>query len=76
MRSRRDRSFAVELGARLRLAREAEGMTQDELASRIGRTRANVSNVELGYSCPSAHGLRDICQALGCSAGYLLGLEP
>jgi transcriptional regulator with XRE-family HTH domain len=45
-----DRAYdvAADLGAAIRRAREARGMTQAELARAIGTSPAEVSNVELG----------------------------
>jgi Zn-dependent peptidase ImmA (M78 family)/DNA-binding XRE family transcriptional regulator len=38
----------IELGRRLRLAREARGLTQDDVAQQLGTSRATVAQMELG----------------------------
>lgn len=35
-------------GMRIRIIREAVGMTQEELAKRVGYTRVSVTNIETG----------------------------
>src|SRR5207302_10198624 len=53
-----------ELAERVRQARERVGMTQAELASRIGSTQPAVARLEAGGITPSLHTLRRIAAAL------------
>lgn len=62
------------LGKRIKEVREAKGLTQPELAERIGSTDRNVSNYETGYSFPSVKVLYKISVELDASIDYLLGL--
>lgn len=62
--------------ARLTLAREASGLTQTELAKRVGLTPGAVSQYERGYSRPSPPVLRHMSMALGFPAAFLAGGEP
>ncbi|WP_346207593.1 helix-turn-helix transcriptional regulator [Caldifermentibacillus hisashii] len=62
------------LGKRIKEVREAKGLTQPELAERIGSTDRNVSNYETGYSFPSVKVLYQISVELDASIDYLLGL--
>ena len=55
---------AFELAERVRRARERAGMTQAELASRIGSTQPAVARLEAGGTTPSLHTLRRIAVAL------------
>ena len=62
-------------GGRLRAARELRGMVQSDLGDATGIPANRISNYELGYSYPQARSLIAICEALDCSADYLLGLD-
>jgi ribosome-binding protein aMBF1 (putative translation factor) len=55
---------AFELAERVRRARERVGMTQAELASRIGSTQPAVARLEAGGVTPSLDTLRSIAAAL------------
>lgn len=56
----------------LRLRR---GLSQKELAERVGIPPNRISNYELGINLnPPLETLRRFCIALGCPAGVLLGL--
>ena len=46
--SGQDKDILRLMGARIRSAREAAGISQDELAARIGLTRTSVTNIEAG----------------------------
>jgi ribosome-binding protein aMBF1 (putative translation factor) len=56
---------AFELAERVRLAREKLGITQAELADRIGSTQPAVARLEAGGVSPSLDTLRKIADALG-----------
>lgn len=64
-------------GERLRTAREAVGMSQVALASRIGHSGPSwVSRVENGKgSLPDIVAVRKIALAMGVATDYLLGLD-
>lgn len=38
----------VAMGAKIRIVREALGLTQDDLATRVGLNRTSVTNIEAG----------------------------
>ena len=61
----REAKEAFELAARVRQARERVGLTQAELAARIGSTQPAVARLEAGGSTPSLRTLRRIAAALG-----------
>lgn len=65
----------MEFGNRIRKARERRKMTQEKLAKEIGVNVASVIHYETGKTMPSSFILLCICQALGCSADWLLGLR-
>ncbi len=56
---------AFELAERVRQARERVGLTQAELAARIGSTQPAVARLEAGGNTPSFATLRRIAAALG-----------
>jgi len=56
---------AFALADRVRQARERVGLTQAELASRIGSTQPAVARLEAGGTTPSFATLRRIAAALG-----------
>lgn len=63
------------LGRKISEYRQNKGMTQEELAGRIGVTPQALSKWERGQSLPDVSLLTDLCQTLGCGADYLLGIE-
>lgn len=72
----RQRQEATDFGERLAALRRQRGLTQVELAERIGATQRSISY----YESPSGHApapvLGKLAQALEVSADELLGLSP
>ncbi len=66
----------AELGARIRAARLAQGLTQDQLARAVGVTRSAVAQWETGRAGQVGGNLARIARFLGTSAAYLLTGEP
>lgn len=64
------------LGARLKRIRTEKGITQVELAKRLGSIQAVVSSYECGKAHPNHETLARMAQALGVSTDYLLGIAP
>ncbi len=60
---------------RLRLAREAAGLNQSELAEKIGVTRNVISMVEKGKQSLATRHVVKACRVLGVSADHLLGMD-
>ena len=60
-------------GARLRLARQARGFSQQQLAGMAGVSRQAVSAVESGHSDPSLRVALELAQALGMTVEELFG---
>lgn len=56
---------AFELGARVRTERERLGLTQAELAERMGTTQPTVARLEAGGVTPSLDTLHRAAEALG-----------
>ncbi len=64
---------ATDPGVRLRLARQARGYSQQQLAGMGGVTRQAVSAVEAGHSDPSLRVALALAQALGMTIEELFG---
>jgi transcriptional regulator with XRE-family HTH domain len=56
--------------------RKLQGFTQTQLAQNVGITQAFLAEIEKGRKRPSLEVLEKLCDALGCSADYLLGIPP
>ncbi|MDP3675571.1 MAG: helix-turn-helix transcriptional regulator [Novosphingobium sp.] len=65
-------SVRKRVGANLRRAREAEGISQEELADRSGLHRTYVSGVERGIRNPTVIVLEKIAKALKVKTSSLL----
>lgn len=63
-------------GEKLRQARKRANLTQKQLADRIGALHNSVSQWECGINRPSQDVIRALCDALGVTADYLLGIAP
>jgi transcriptional regulator with XRE-family HTH domain len=61
-----------EIGRKIFKAREEAGISQEELASRLGLTQAALSNYELGKRRIHLAGLESIAGALGKPLGYFI----
>jgi transcriptional regulator with XRE-family HTH domain len=61
------------LGDRLRSAREARGLTLDQLSASTGISKAHLSRLESGARQPSVGILVELAAALGTRVGPLLG---
>jgi transcriptional regulator with XRE-family HTH domain len=60
-----DARVAYELGRRLRDLREAYGLTQRQLAERVGTTQSVIARLEAGGTKPSLSTLERVASALG-----------
>ena len=68
-----DEEFKLTLGDKIRAVRRARGLTQEELASKIGIRGYQISGYESGRNLPSLTTFEWICKALDISASKLLG---
>lgn len=60
-----DAQESLALGIRVRTERERRGITQSELAGRMGTTQPAVARLEAGGVTPSLGTLRRVADALG-----------
>jgi transcriptional regulator with XRE-family HTH domain len=61
---------------RIRMARVAAGLTQEELAKRLGRSKTYIVHLENGTRRVKADALQDIAAVTGTTVSALLGEEP
>lgn len=71
----RDTQLAEALAYRLRLAREAKGLTQQQVAAYLGMSAVNYGDFERGRRQVSLGYLSALAQLLDHSVGWLLGLD-
>ena len=62
-------------GERMKEQRNRSGLTQNDLAVKIGGSQNQIKNYERGARVPNSDTLARIAKALGCSADYLLTLS-
>ena len=67
--------MSYQIGLRIRKFREANNMTQKQLADKIGVTGSRVSNWEQGIHRPDVDILANICTALNVSPSELLDIH-
>ena len=65
----------VDFSAKLRDLRKQAGMTQQQLADKLGITKSVVSYYELSERTPSPEVLKDLALIFRVSTDYLLGIE-
>ena len=61
-----------QLGIRVKTAREAKNLTQEQLSEKLGLSNNFISNIERGRSKPSLETLVKICTALDTTPDFLL----
>ena len=64
--------MSVDLCNRIKLARRKEGLTQGELAEKLGITYPTLNKYERGHRAPNAVLLSHMAKLLGCDPGWLL----
>lgn len=66
----------MELGDRIRLRREELGLSQDELAQKLGyKSRSSINKIEKGQNDIPQSKVSEFAIALDTTAEYLLGLD-
>lgn len=60
---------------RIKALRESAGLTQAELARRLGITRSSVNGWEMGLVLPSTALLVELSRTFHVSTDYILGLD-
>ncbi len=68
-------NIASKVGSRIRILRQAAGLTQSELAATAYVTRQSVGNWERGNTLPDVQSLQLVAKALNTTVDGLLGDE-
>ncbi len=61
---------------RIKTLREQSGMTQAQLAKRLGISRSAVNAWEMGISCPSVFYLMELADIFHMTTDYILCRDP
>lgn len=64
------------LGLRILASRKSKGMTQEELALKVGVAKNTITGYEKGIREPNVLTLKALAATLDVSGDYLLGIEP
>ena len=67
--------MGVFFGDRIRNGRKAAGLTQRQLADRLGVSNTSISNWEKGLSRPDADMIQKLCHILTLDPNYFYGTE-
>lgn len=63
------------MGARIKECRKKNGLSQDELAVKLGMKRTNIANYESGRVVPPGYVLLDLADIFGVTTDFILGLS-
>ena len=63
------------LAEKIKTIREQLGMTQAELARKLGLTRSSINGWEMGLSVPSTQYIVELAKLFRVSTDYLLGMK-
>lgn len=63
------------LAEKIKTIREQLGLTQAELARKLGLTRSSINGWEMGLSVPSTQYIVELAKLFRVSTDYLLGME-
>lgn len=59
-----------EIGKKLRMLRKGRGLTQQDVAQRLGMVRATISNYEVGRRTPHLSDLKRFAELYGVNLAY------
>lgn len=68
--------LAIDMGYRLRLIRERNGLSQRELAKRAGITNSNISMIEQGLVSPSINSLARVLSGIPMTLAQFFACDP
>ena len=60
------------IGVRIMQRRKTAGLTQDELAEKVGLSPNHISNIECGKNLPTTKFILQVCSILGETPDYYL----
>lgn len=62
------------IAEKIKLLRESKGMTQTDIAKKLGITRSSVNAWEMGISIPSTQYIVELALLFNVSSDYILGI--
>src|SRR5690554_7191225 len=68
--------LATNIGARLKVIRERNGLSQRELAKRAGITNSNISMIEQGLVSPSINSLARVLSGIPMTLAHFFACNP
>lgn len=68
--------LAIDMGYRLKLIRERNGLSQRELAKRAGITNSNISMIEQGLVSPSINSLARVLSGIPMTLAQFFACDP
>lgn len=63
------------IGNNIRNVRISRGLTQEDVAERMGVVKATISSWELDWTRPKMDKLEELCAALGCEKSDIVGKD-
>ena len=63
----------IEIGKKIRILRNYQGMSQGKLATLSGQSPSYIPQIENGIKCPTVEVLENICYALGITLADFFG---
>lgn len=72
----RKEALSVDIGKRLRIARERAGLTINDVSSILGWDRQTIGTWETGFAYPPIKKLREMCRLYRVSLDYIVNGNP
>ena len=63
----------IKIGANIKAIRKSRGMTQEQLAEKLGVVKATISSWEIDRTQVKMENVVELCEALGCQSDDLIG---
>lgn len=67
-----DRDYLIRMGERISIRRKERGITQEQMAEKMGVSLQTVSNIECGKKATNPENIAKICRTLNTTADYIL----
>lgn len=65
----------MNIGTNIKAIRKSRGLTQEEVAERMGLVKATISSWETGRTRPNMSKLEELCEALNCQKSDIVGKD-
>lgn len=67
-----NRDYLIGMGERISIRRKERGITQEQMAEKMGVSLQTVSNIECGKKATNPENIVKICRTLNTTADYIL----